>query len=102
MKGAVYAIISVVLVIVLVVAIFGTWGHHFTKPPFEKISGSTISAATYRAAMQARTNSPPRKIVFGSVGNGISAGFSILVPRIQGSSAARAWQEISPEEPCVN
>jgi mono/diheme cytochrome c family protein len=35
MKGALYAVISVVLVIVLVVAIFGTRGHHFTRPPFE-------------------------------------------------------------------
>jgi mono/diheme cytochrome c family protein len=34
-KGALYAIISVALVIVLVVSIFGTRGHHFTRPPFE-------------------------------------------------------------------
>ena len=35
MKGALYAIISVALVVLLVLAIFGLRGHHFTRPPFE-------------------------------------------------------------------
>ena len=35
MKGALYAMISLLLVVVLIVAIFGSRGHHFTRPPFE-------------------------------------------------------------------
>ena len=43
-----------------------------------KINGKTISPATYMAANNASTNKPPRKIIAGSVGSGISASGSAV------------------------
>jgi len=43
-----------------------------------KINGKTISPATYAAANNASTNKPPRKIIAGSVGSGISASGSAV------------------------